>query len=231
MLGLGLRLDMCSKLAESLGCTGLQPGMHRAVTLPLHYRYTTVTLPLHYRYTTVTLLLHYRYTTCCSTRPHRLLHLLRVKGGGGEGAWARREPLPRACAWQQERMTFFNKRREARASYLMRNVALCGAARHQNQQAFRNVWLDNEVIKKNMWRAEADIPGSWGTHALEAGDSPLMDLWRRGETAAAGLTMDMTEEAYRNLPRSNKVERRAAKAIDNLKMGCAQGHGAWAGNR
>ena len=131
-------------------------------------------------------------------------------------------------------MTFFNKRREARASYLMRNVALCGAARHQNQQAFRNVWLDNEVIKKNMWRAEADIPGSWGTHALEAGDSPLMDRWRRGETAAAGrgetaACMDMTEEAYRNLPRSNKVERRAAKAIDNLKMGCAQGLGCRAG--
>ena len=234
MLGLGLRLDMCSKLAESLGCTGLQPGMHRAAAWDAQGCYTTVTLLLHYHYTTVTLLLHYCYTTV--TLPAAALGLIACSTclglrGGGEGAWARREPLPRACARQQERMTYFNKRREARASYLMRNVALCGAARHQNQQAFRNVWLDNEVIKKNMWRAEADIPGSWGTHALEAGDSPLMDRWRRGETAAAGLTMDMTEEAYRNLPRSNKVERRAAKAIDNLKMGCAQGRGAWAGNR
>ena len=74
MLGLGLRLDMCSKLAESLGCTGLQPGMHRAAAWDAqgcslgctglsHYHYTTVTLLLHYHYTTVTLLLHYCYTT------------------------------------------------------------------------------------------------------------------------------------------------------------------------
>ena len=53
-----------------------------AVALLLHYCYTTVTLPVAAR-------------GLVARSP-----CLGLRGGGEEGAWARREPLPRACARQ-----------------------------------------------------------------------------------------------------------------------------------
>ena len=60
-----------------------------------------------------------------------------------------------------------------------------------------------------MWRKE-----SWGSDDEGGAEGPR-HAW------LATLTMDMTEEEYHDMPRSTKAERKAAKAIDRLKCGCA----------
>ena len=104
-------------------------------------------------------------------------------------------------------MTCFNTRQEARTSLLVRAHALNGQRRHVNQQSSRNIWFDAEFVKACMWRKESD---------------PLPEEYEELYSWAAGLTMDMYEEDYRDLPRSTRLERKAAKSIDQLKCGCAR---------
>ena len=115
-------------------------------------------------------------------------------------------------------MTCFTTRGEARASMLARTPALCGRpSRHANQQSWKSVRLDAEVIRRSMWRKSSDPDPN------DDDDDDAPRMW------SSLLNMEMTEEEYDDLPRSNKVERKAAKAFDTLKCGCAQAHGAWAG--
>ena len=73
--------------------------------------------------------------------------------------------------------------------------------RHSNQQSIKNIWFDAELVK-TMWE-----------NAMDEGDHDPS----RG-SYASGLKMEMTEEEYRDLPRSDKRERRRAKNYDNLKI-------------
>ena len=61
-----------------------------------------------------------------------------------------------------------------------------------------------------MWRKSSD----------DDDDDDTTRMW------SSLLTMEMTEEEYHDLPRSNKVERKAAKNIDRLKCRCAWAHGS-----
>ena len=103
-------------------------------------------------------------------------------------------------------MTCFNTRVEALASARVNAAALEDDSRHENQQALRHVWLDAARVKKIMWcGAGADDE----------------ELEPASASYASSLTMDMTEEEYGNLPRSNRLERRRAKAYDRQKTECA----------
>jgi hypothetical protein len=104
-------------------------------------------------------------------------------------------------------MTCFNTRHEARASLLVRAHALNGQRRHRNQQSYKNIWFDATSVKACMWRKECD---------------PRPEEYEGLASYAADLTMDMYEEDYRDLPRSTKAERKAARAMDQRKCGCAR---------
>ena len=103
-------------------------------------------------------------------------------------------------------MTCFTTRQVAIASMLARSPALSGRpSRHVNQQSVKNIWLDAEIVKRTMWRKGDD----------EDAEGITTHPW------LAQFTMEMTEEEYRTMPRSTKAERKAAKAVDHLKCGCA----------
>ena len=129
--------------------------------------------------------------------------------GGGERVHGCGISHPAPHVHQEERMTCFTTRQAAIASMLARSPALGGPSRHVNQQSFKNIWLDAAIVRRTMWRKESDPSDD-----EEGADGP-------GHPWLATLTMGMTEEEYRNMPRSTKAERKAAKAIDRLKCGCA----------
>ena len=105
-------------------------------------------------------------------------------------------------------MTCFTTRQAAIASMLARSPAISGRpSRHVNQQSVKNIWLDAQIVRRTMWRNESD--------SCDDGTGTTTHPWLRT------LTMEMTEEEYRTMPRSTKAERKAAKAVDHLKCGCA----------